>query len=412
MTEKSNTEVKEESKPNLNLGLEFDFGNGVNSDEIKFPEETPSKEDKIEESIESSTVTADKKEKTSDNVNDVDINALFEKETKDPGLADKNLQESTETGTVEKEKVTKPIKNISGSTVAFGQYLQEQGSFNFDEKKYNKIVKEKGEAGAFLELMEDQAKQKEIAHIKTLDDYSKEYIEFRKAGYSKEEASSFVSDRQSVDSIKDTDLDENEDLSINIIKTVSRLRGISDDEINDTIDLLKDTDKLTDRAKTNLNVLKEYHKNVDAQRIKEAQLRKEQEKEANTKYFESLRQEINKTDEYIKGKKINQNTKNQMYDLIATPIKTEDGGVTNAIWAERNKDPRAFDRKLAYMMVSGVFNGDVKDITTSARTKILNDLERKLSGEGQFSSGAPNYGKQENLVSKLEEMDIFRNNKE
>jgi len=396
MTTQSNTE--ETVTYDANLGLEFNFDDNIESEFVD----------------NANTVLADKITKPDNNkseeveIENIDINKVLEKEieaeTETPGLVDtdKTIIEKVEqvpNSNIETDKDT------SSSTVAFGRYLQEQGSFNFDEDAYKKNIEEKGEAKAFLELLEDRAKEQADTHIKSLDNYSKEYIDFRKAGFSREDASNYVSERETIDTISEEQLTDNETLQVNIIKQVSKLRGMSEEEINDNIDLLKDTDKLAERAKTHLSVLQQYYKDVNAKRIEDEKTNKQLEETANNTYFEELRKEIDQTDEYIKDKKVNKQTKDKIYNLISTPIKLESGGVTNGIWEKRSQDPKSFDKKLAYYIVTGLFDGDTKDITTDARTKVLSDLEKTLTSNTKFNVGSPVISKEDkNLSSKLEEM--------
>lgn len=408
MTEKSNTEEK--VSYDENLGIDFNFDENIKS-EIEDDKEVLSGD--VNKPLNEQVLPTESKDV------DVDINKILEEETESSGLADiskgkkepedkKKIVNKTDEPQIDNDK-SQIDKGTSSSTVAFGRYLQEQGSFTFDEEAYKKNIKEKGEAKAFLELLENQASEKANNHIKNLDDYSKEYVEFRKSGFTKEEARNYVSERETVDNITDDTLSDNEDLQINVVRQVSKLRGMSDEEIDDNIDLLKDTDKLEGRAKTHLSVLQNYYKAVNEKRIEDEKANVKLQEDANKTYFEQLKEEIGKTDEYIQGKKVNKETKDKIYNLISTPIKLDKGGVTNGIWEKRSKDPKTFDKKLAYYIVTGLFDGNTKDIATDTRTKILSELEKNLNSNRNFNVGSPVMGNDEdkNLNSKLDEMKGF-----
>jgi hypothetical protein len=198
-------------------------------------------------------------------------------------------------------------------------------------------------------------------------------------------------------------------LQENIIKEVSTLRGIPPEEIKEQIQLLKDTDKLKDRATQNLTGLQGYYTKLAEKELLDKQNAATAQKEADEAYITSLRTDINSTDEIIKDRKINQQTKDKIYNLITTPVKLKDGKTLSAMWAKRAEDPQAFDKKLAYFITTGLFDGSTKTLTTDARTKALADLKKGIDSGRTFSTGAAVLGNDVNqtIEDKANEMNEF-----
>jgi hypothetical protein len=59
----------------------------------------------------------------------------------------------------------------------------------------------------------------------------------------------------------------------------------------------------------------------------------------------------------------------------------------NAMWAKRNENPIDFDTTLAYLYLSGVFDGKWDQITKTVNTNLTKKLERKLSERSSGLAG-------------------------
>lgn len=325
-----------------------------------------------------------------------------------PATVDDSTKQTMESNAAKEEGANG--KETSGSflTVALAKSLQEQGFSNFDEEAYLKAVEEKGEAEAFIELIEGNIKDKTDVAKTTLDDYAKEYVKYREAGFTTEESQALVGNLETVNSITKEDVEGNENLQEQVIREVSKLRGMSQQEIDEDIQLLKDTDKLKTRGSQNLEILQKYHKDfADREYAKKQDLITQQKKDNET-YLENVKNIINGTDEIIKDKKINQQTKDKLYDLMVKPIKKEDGSFTNAIWDKRSKNKIEFDMKLAYLIQMGIFDGATKNLTVDAASKATSNLKKFLENGKARTTGTPVSSLSgENLKSNIDAMDIF-----
>lgn len=342
-------------------------------------------------------------------ITNLDVNKFFENKNSEPLDSttkndNKQQQEPTITNTKEDNK------DVSGSlTVAFAKTLLEtQGISEFDETKYAEAVKEKGEATAFIELLESEVAKKTESYKATLDDYSKEYIKLRDNGFTSEEASVLIGNQEMINTITEDQLKEDEELQENIIREIAELRKIDLQEVEDDIKLLKETDKLFERANKGKELLKDYYKKVADYQLQVKQQNIQKAQETRVAEQKQLKDNINSTEEIIKGKKINQQTKDKIYGMITNPIKQEDGTVLNAIWAKRNENRLEFDKKLAYLIHIGMFDGKTDTIIADAKTKAITDLERTLQSGRKFTVGTPAISSGTGTISeKLNQMDEF-----
>lgn len=408
---------------NPDLGVDFDFAESdedIGTDEVDndlLAQSLADTQEPAEEQPETPEPNIDGDDKPpvedppvqEDLEDELDVNKHFEKLLKegkniksdDPSTADKGDEPSAE-GTKETNK-----NSGSFSTVTFGKVLQERGLSDFNEEEYLKAVEEKGEAEAFLDLLEKNADTVANNKLGEVDNYTKEYVEFRNAGFTREEAQNLVSTKEQVESITDDHISEDESLQESIVRQVSQLRGMTEDETEENLQLLKDTDKLKDRASNNIKTLKTYYSKLADHQLKQKQADEAKKTADNEQYLQSLKDKVYNTEEILKGQKIDKTTKDKLFDTLTKPVKDGDI-VTNKIWAKRNQDRQQFDLTLAYLVESGFFDGEAKALTNSARTKALKDLKQTLDSTRKFSSGAPNLGNPDNSIEdKLSEMEGF-----
>ena len=75
--------------------------------------------------------------------------------------------------------------------------------------------------------------------------------------------------------------------------------------------------------------------------------------------------------------------------MLTVPIKQEDGTVLNAVWAKRKADTKAFDKKLAYFIHIGLFDGKVDSLVKDSKTKAASELQKLLDGGRVHTPGDP-----------------------
>jgi len=372
------------------LGITLDFGNNEEIEDNLIFDNPPTKdtddsgEDDLFKTPEGITKGDD----------DIDLNAEFEKllNTSDTPeqVVIKRAEDKKESANTEANK-QKETKDVSDSlTVAFAKTLLElQGLSDFKEDEYKALVKEKGEAAAFIELMENEATKKVENYRKSIDEYAQEYTQLREVGFTKEEASTIVGNKETINAISDEQLKEDEELQIDVVREVGKLKGESEEEIEENIQLLKETDKLATRAKTNLVQLKNYYGKVAEQELVRKKDEVKAKEQSQVEFLKSLKTDIDSTEEILKDKKINQPTKDKIYSMLTTPIKQEDGTILNEVWTKRKADVKAFDKKLAYFIHIGLFDGKTDSLIKDSKTKAASELQKLLDGGRVHTAGDP-----------------------
>lgn len=401
MPEVSNNKLDE------NLGISLDFDEIIDDPIL---ENNTNNDDELLESSLKNNVNSEEDDlfKTPEGLDiDTVLNDMIKDTSDNPDSTDNKSKVKVESINATKDN-KKEDKDTSGSlTIAYAKSLQEQGLSDFNEEEYLKAVQEKGEAVAFLELLEKNADTVAQAKLKELDDYTVEYTKLRQSGFTVDEAATLMGNRETVDSITTEQLSEDEELQEQIIREVSTLQGKSKDEIDEDIQLLKDTDKLKSRSEKNLAALQNYYKKLANQELINRQNQEKVNKEAADNYIKELKENIYSTDEVLKGRKINKQTQDKVLDLILKPVQLKDGSVTNAIWAKRKENQQEFDKRLAYLIHIGLFDGSTKAITTDARTKAVLNIQKTLESGRKFSSGEPLIASEKTMNDKIDAMTDF-----
>lgn len=372
------------------LGITLDFGNNEEIEDSLILDNPPTKD--TDESVEEDLFKTPEGVTGSDG--EIDINAEFEKLINTSDTPEQVVtkpaegkKESTSTN-ANKQKETNEVSD--SLTVAFAKTLLElQGLSDFKEDEYKALVKEKGEAAAFIELMENEATKKVENYRKSIDGYAQEYTQLREVGFTKEEASTIVGNKETINAISEDQLKEDEELQIDVVREVGKLKGEAEEEIEENIQLLKETDKLATRAKANLVQLKNYYSKVAEQELVKKREEIKAKDQSQVEFLKSLKTDIDTTEEILKDKKINQPTKDKIYSMLTTPIKQEDGTVLNEVWTKRKADPKAFDKKLAYFIHIGLFDGKVDSLVKDSKTKAASELQKLLDGGRVHTSGDP-----------------------
>jgi len=269
-------------------------------------------------------------------------------------------------------------------TLVLARYQLEQGVLSsLDEEKLQEIVEKDGEAAAVSYLIQNEVETNTKAVTEQLNEYSQEYVELRKAGFATEEASNKVMTLEALDSITEDDLqdEEKEDLRRMILEenykaTTSFNKSKIDRLVKRTFDINADVED----AQEALDSLKESKKQELVDAKKAQQKAQEDAQESYNNQIQELNKHVDSLEEIIPGKKINKQTKAKITDIITKPVKQSDTGYSmNAMWAKRNENPIDFDTTLAYLYLSGVFDGKWDQITKTVNTNLTKKLEKKLS---------------------------------
>ncbi len=284
-------------------------------------------------------------------------------------------------------------------TLIFARHQLEQGNISsLDEEELKKQIDENGEDGALTWLMNQELESRTSSAKDEYDKYAKEYAELREVGIDPETAQNMTYNHEVIDNISEeqVEAEDSEDLRKEILSQhFKATTNFSDDRINKLVKRSIDLGEDVDDAKSALTELKDiYKQNADKakEEAKNAELQRQEQLQNSLK---SLKDKIDGTDEILKGRKINKQTKSKIEQMLTKPVKTNDRGqALNAIWAEREKDPISFDTKVAYFMSMGLFDGKADVFDKNAKTKATQSLKEVLNSRGSNYIGgkAPTAG--------------------
>lgn len=359
---------------------EESFGN-LDSLDISNMIEIPDKQEEVKEE------KNETKETKKDEIVSKDDGATLYKDGSFEFTEKDDSQESTEKE--DKEDKTPPEADYSSPSspyLAFARYNAEEGVFDsFDDEEWKKLVEEHGEDGALFELNKrtiDNEVQKQVESYKNLlTPEDKLIFESKVKGLPLDEVGFINHNKKKFSSLTDEDY-EDESLQEEIVRHDLKLKGNTDEDINDIVDSLKETDKLKGKAKNSTSSIVNYYTkrekelNLEREKIEQEQLKAYQVEVEKTKlYIESL-------DEIVPGIKIDKKTKAKLFDSMTKSVGTDESGQPlNDLMVIQRKNPAAFTTALNYYKELGLFNIDDKGNFNPDFSKITGKIQTKVSKE-------------------------------
>ena len=305
--------------------------------------------------------------------------------------ADKGIQNK---GKKAPSKVKAGSSSSSPSYSVLAKALAEEGVLtDFNEEEFNESVEETGNPALAL-----------IAHIKKygvdagVEDYKnslntqqKEYLEALEHGVPHETISTLQRLEAEFNSITPDAIDADEDLAKRLYGQVLTIRGFSPDEIATEIADKEAVGKIKGVGKQSLNFLKGHIATVKQQEATQAATAQQAKETEATQYVTSIKTKINGLTEIIPGQKLSPKVKGQLIDALTRPIAKDPtrGTSLNLIGKKRLENPVDFDTKLAYMIITGQFEGDLKHVKANAKSAAINELDELInSGAASGTAGA------------------------
>lgn len=321
------------------------------------------------------------------------LNAKADSENEEENILVKNKidnAENIEEGTPDSKIENKTNENIEDSpsffSVSLGQDLVNRGVLtSFDESEIAKIASEEGEDVAIVKMFE---KQTEIINNELKQNYDKgyqEYLELTSVGADKQEITSLQKIENFRNSLNNIDVKGEEDASVEARKDLLRfhyklLTKFSDEKIEKNIQKMYDDGSDIEEVEAALATLDEYIPSEKNRIKKEAEDKANDDKLKQEKIEGAYIKFIEENDEYFKGEKIDKVTKTKIKDILFTPVKLDNGFVTNKLWAKRDTNPAKFDSKIAYLDIIGFFDDKPLDkFEKRAETKSTSALSSFLS---------------------------------
>lgn len=321
------------------------------------------------------------------------LNAKADSKNEEENILVKNKidnADNIEEGTPDSKIENKTNKNIEDSpsffSVSLGQDLVNRGVLtSFDESEIAKIASEEGEDVAIVKMFE---KQTEIINNELKQNYDKgyqEYLELTSVGADKQEITSLQKIENFRNSLNNIDVKGEEEASVEARKDLLRfhyklLTKFSDEKIEKNIQKMYDDGSDIEEVEAALATLDEYIPSEKNRIKKEAEDKANDDKLKQEKIEGAYIKFIEETDEYFKGEKIDKVTKTKIKDILFTPVKLDNGFITNKLWAKRDTNPAKFDSKMAYLDIIGFFDDKPLDkFEKRAETKSTSALSSFLS---------------------------------
>ncbi len=262
----------------------------------------------------------------------------------------------------------------------FANVLKEEGFFvDEDLKEFD---------GTIDALVDRVAKKAEhLAEIKT-SNYTpdaKRYIEMLNSGVSSEEAKNMIERSKDIFSITEDTLEIDESLQEEIVKSYLSKTGLSEDEIDEQIEYLRDQDKLTTKAKSFHSKLVEKLKKEEEDLKAQATIENENRKKAQEKSLEDLKEKVFAMKELIPGMELSDKMKEKLFSKITTPAKVENGVPISHVGLKRQKDPVQFEIVLNFLDEMGVFEGDFSKLLNAGKRKSVEELSNSIKTSDFFN---------------------------
>lgn len=290
----------------------------------------------------------------------------------------------------EKAQTQEPKTNSSSpnAMLVFAKTLEENGLISdFTDEDFEALVEETGSAtDAIVELVNRTIGSTIEQHVQSKDAEYQEFVKMRDAGVDLNEYAKISKQAKGYSSYKLEDVQADESLQKKVITESLKLKGMSDDEIADTVESYEDTGKLGKRAEAALTTLHKYKeeqlKKLEADEVKRA----EAAQVAVQQQLASIKKEIDDSSEIIPGIKHNKQTKDRLFDMITKPAGTINGQPVNAITLKMHENPTKYNLILAELQRLGVFDGKWDAITKVTKTKVVNDLEKVVNSGVDYKS--------------------------
>lgn len=325
----------------------------------------------------------DKEEKTVEE--EIDVEDLFTSES-----VGSKSQEEGKVPSSEQEKGSSPTNTNFYSSIA--NACKEEGIFPDLDEEFLSTV---NDAESFKEALSKQVEAMLTERQKRID----EALEY---GVEPEEVQKYQKALDWLDSIKEDSLREEGDsgdkLRRDLIFNDFLNRGLSREKAQRLTQLAfdngTDIEDAIEALNSNKKTIKEKYDSI----IEDAKQQALEEEENDRKQAETLKKEILSNDEPFKGIKIDQSTKQKVFEAITKPIYTDkDGNKFTAIQKAQMDDNIGFIKNLGYLYV--LTNG-FKDLDTVVKSKVNKETKRGFraiedalrnsgfqGGELKFASG-------------------------
>lgn len=271
---------------------------------------------------------------------------------------------------------------------SFATVLNEQGLLPSLDLDKNKVESLDDLTEVLKSEINNQVKEYLVNKI------GEEGYEALEKGVSLAEYQEYQDNTQTLESITEESLENNLELSKEIIKRDYLAQGMPENRVNRILKKIIDSgdEAILEDAKISLESLKAFEQN----RIQELQAQKQkqlqQQKELQEKIDNDLKNSIYNKKEFIEGVPVNKSIQDKVYNSITTIVgKSPSGVAENKLMRDRRENPIEFDSKLYYLYE--ITNGfkDFSKIITKSKTTASQQLEKQLRNQKFDTAGKPSF---------------------
>lgn len=377
-------------------------------------QEKPSTEGFVELEDGSIEIQEDQQEKSS-------LNKSEEEEPEDEETEKEDLEEIDEVidKGEDKEDPSKketPSEDDTGSETSpssspyltFARENSKEGVFiDFTDDEWNQLVEETGSEGAALgeihrRSLESQLEAGIEEYKNSLTDEDRALYEAKAKGVPLDEYGQAKHSFDKYDKLDEESITEDESLQESIVREGLKLKGFSDEEIDEEVSTYKDVDKLETKAKRFAKSNKSFYKGKLSEIEQRAEQQQEEQQRAYQEQVNRVKSLVNNTNEIIPNVKINKQTKEKILNSMTKPVaRDKQGNMYTDLMVTRAKNPEAFEVALHYYHNLGFFNvdeegnfkPDFSKINSIATKKATEKFKGMFSEEAKSTSGKANVPK-------------------
>jgi hypothetical protein len=303
----------------------------------------------------------------------------------EPVIEDITKKENTEhTHTEEKDDSSSKVKN-SSPYVLLAKHLAEEGLLS---EEYLNELEEDDSINGLTSALYKQLDTITETKLKNYGPEIQEFVSLTEAGVDRNTAKALVKESFDLNKITDDLLETDEKVQENVVKQYLIKLGQSEDEIEEQIEYLKDTDKLYSKSINYKSKLDLLNKQEIENEKRKAALMQEENKRNTEKILSDVRSKIDSYNEIVPGVKVPKNVKEKIFKNLTTPVAIdENNNPVTFIQSVRAKDPINFEILLNYYAEIGLFDGKFDSIIKGTKTKTVEELEKTLSSSNLFDKG-------------------------
>jgi hypothetical protein len=262
----------------------------------------------------------------------------------------------------------------------FAKVLQEEGFFSEED-----LTDYDGTIDTLVDKVANYANKIAESKLSGYTPEAQKYITLLNKGLNEEEAMELTQKAFELEKVSVDSLSVDEAIQENIVTLYLKETGLSDDDIEDQIEYLKDQDKLKSKAINFLDKLKERRSKEEEAKVERAKAEKENQVKKYEEDLSNLKKRVFETKEFIPGMEVTDKMKEKIYQKITTPAKVENGVPISHVGLKRMKDPIQFEITLNLLDELGVFDGKFDKLLNAGKRKSVEELTNSIQSSDFFN---------------------------